>query len=228
MGKRCELYTDYKSLKYIFTWPDLCLRQQRWLPLLKDYYLGMNYHPGEVVMVVDAWSRRSHLSQLVVEIMPFELCKEFDELNLSIVENTGVMKMEVDYTLLQDIRKDQLEDEKILEIEPNIKEEKLPEFMEDDQGVLWYKGRICVPKVKVLKDNILQKAHKSTYSIHQGGNKMYHESQGNLLVARKEERCCRESCHIVALVIESRPIMNDLLGCCNLCKCLSGSGKRLL
>jgi hypothetical protein len=27
MGKRCELYMDHKSLKYIFTQPDLNLRQ---------------------------------------------------------------------------------------------------------------------------------------------------------------------------------------------------------
>jgi hypothetical protein len=64
--------------------------------------------------------------------------------------------MEVGSTLLQDIRKGQLEDEKNQEIRHNIKEEKLPRFTEDDQGVLWYKGRICVPNVKELKDKILQ------------------------------------------------------------------------
>jgi hypothetical protein len=31
MGMRCELYTDHKSPKYIFTQPDLNLRQRRWL-----------------------------------------------------------------------------------------------------------------------------------------------------------------------------------------------------
>jgi hypothetical protein len=41
--------------------------------------------------------------------------------------------------------------------------------------VLWYKGRICVPNVKELKDKILCKAHESAYSIHPGGNKMYHD-----------------------------------------------------
>jgi hypothetical protein len=64
--------------------------------------------------------------------------------------------MEVGSTLLQDIQKGQLEDEKNQEIRHNIKEEKSPRFTEDDQGVLWYKGRICVPNVKELKDKILQ------------------------------------------------------------------------
>ena len=31
IGRRCEIYTDHKSLKYIFTQPDLNLRQRRWL-----------------------------------------------------------------------------------------------------------------------------------------------------------------------------------------------------
>jgi hypothetical protein len=37
MGKRCELYTDHKSLKYIFTQANLNLRQRRRLELIKDY-----------------------------------------------------------------------------------------------------------------------------------------------------------------------------------------------
>jgi hypothetical protein len=107
--------------------------------------------------------------------MPFELCEEFDKLNLWIVANTEAMEIEVGPSLLQEIRRGQLEDEKIQEIKRNIKEEKSPGFSEDDEGVLWYKGRICVPNVKELKDTILREAHGSTYSIHPGGNKMYHD-----------------------------------------------------
>jgi hypothetical protein len=44
MGKRCELYIDHKSLKYIFTQLDLNLRLRRWLELIKDYDLGIHYH----------------------------------------------------------------------------------------------------------------------------------------------------------------------------------------
>jgi hypothetical protein len=75
-------------------------------------------------VVVDTWSQESHLSQLLVDKMSFELCEEFDKLNLRIVAKTEVMKMEVDSTLLQDIRKDQLEDKKIQEIKCNIKGKK--------------------------------------------------------------------------------------------------------
>jgi hypothetical protein len=136
MGKSCELYSDHKSLKYFFTQSDLNLRQRRWLELIKDYDLGINYHPRKANVVADALRRRSHVSQLVVDSIPFEPCEEFDKLNLRIVPNTEATEMKVGSNLLQEIRKGQLEDEKIQEIKCNIKEEKSPSFSEDDEGVL--------------------------------------------------------------------------------------------
>jgi hypothetical protein len=133
MGKRCELYTDHKSLKYIFTQANLNLRQRSWLELIKDYDLGINYHPGKANVVADTLSRRSHVSQLVVDRMPFELCEDFDKLNLRIVANTEATEMEVGSNLLQDIQKGQVGDEKIQEIRCNIKEEKSPGFSEDEE-----------------------------------------------------------------------------------------------
>jgi hypothetical protein len=115
------------------------------------------------------------VSQLVVDSMPFELYEEFDKLNLRIVANMEVMEMEVGSSLFQEIQKGQLDDEKIQEIKRNIKEEKSSGFSKDDEGVLWYKGRICVPNVKELNYKILREAHESDYSIHPGGNKKYHD-----------------------------------------------------
>jgi hypothetical protein len=63
----------------------------------------------------------------------------------------------------------------VQEIKRNTGEEKSPGFLEDDEGVLWYKGRICVPNVLKLKDKILCEAHESAYSIHPRENKMYHD-----------------------------------------------------
>jgi hypothetical protein len=113
MGKRCEPYTDHMSLKFIFTQSNLNLGQKRWLELIKDYDLGINYHPEKANVVADALSRKSHVSQLVVDSMSLKQCEEFDKLNLRIVANTEVMEMEVGSSLLQEIQKGQLEDEKI-------------------------------------------------------------------------------------------------------------------
>jgi hypothetical protein len=146
--------------------------QRRWLELIKDYDIGINYHHGKANVVADTLSCRSHVSQLVVESMPFELCEEFNKLNLRIVANIEAMEMEVGSILLQEIWKGQVEDEKIQEIKRNIMEEKSPGFLKDEKGVLWCKGRICVPNINGLKDKILCEAHESAYSIHAGGNKM--------------------------------------------------------
>jgi hypothetical protein len=101
MGKRCELYTDHKSLKYIFTQLDKNLRKRRWLELIKDYDLRSNYHPRKGNVVADTLSRRSHANYLVVKRIAFELCDEFAK--LKIVANMEVMEMEVGSSLLHEI-----------------------------------------------------------------------------------------------------------------------------
>jgi hypothetical protein len=68
-----------------------------------------------------------------------------------------------------------VEDKTSEKVKLDTKEEKSPGFTEDDEGVLWYKGRICVPDIKELKDKILCESHESAYSIHPGGNKMNHD-----------------------------------------------------
>ena len=64
MGNLCHLYTDHKSLKYIFTQPELNMRQQRWLELIKDYNLEVHYHPGKANVVADTLSQKSHCNTL--------------------------------------------------------------------------------------------------------------------------------------------------------------------
>jgi hypothetical protein len=55
---------DHKSLKYIFTQPDLNMRQRRWLKLIKDYELEVHYHPGKVNVIADALSCKAHCNYL--------------------------------------------------------------------------------------------------------------------------------------------------------------------
>ncbi|KAA0063711.1 DNA/RNA polymerases superfamily protein [Cucumis melo var. makuwa] len=60
-GEKCHIFTDHKSLKYIFYQKELNLRQRRWLELIKDYDCTIEYHPGKANVVEDALSRKSRL-----------------------------------------------------------------------------------------------------------------------------------------------------------------------
>jgi len=67
-GEQFEIYTDHKSLKYIFTQKDLNLRQRRWMEYMKDYDFTLNYHLGKANVVADTLSRRVHvMSTLMVK-----------------------------------------------------------------------------------------------------------------------------------------------------------------
>jgi hypothetical protein len=175
MGTKCQVYTDHKSLKYIFTQKDLNLRQRRWLELIKDYDLEIHYHPGKANLVADALSRKEHVHAAIVTQLPNELVEDFRRLNLGIVAHTEGVTIEVEPTLEQEIRKGQIGDAKIQEIKDLITEGRGPEFTEDVQGTIWFKNQIYVPEVDSLRETILKEAHDSDYSIHPGSTKMYQD-----------------------------------------------------
>ena len=45
-SEQFEVFSDHKSLKYIFIQRDLNMRQQRWMEYLEDYDFTLHYHPG--------------------------------------------------------------------------------------------------------------------------------------------------------------------------------------
>ena len=66
-GERFEVFSDHKSLKYLFTQKELNLWQRRWMELLEDYDFELLYHPGKANVVADALSRKSsQLASLIV------------------------------------------------------------------------------------------------------------------------------------------------------------------
>ncbi|KAL4376493.1 hypothetical protein GQ457_02G033130 [Hibiscus cannabinus] len=98
-GERCIVYTDHKSLKYLMTQKELNIRQRRWLELLKDYDLSIEYHPGKANVVADALSRK----------VAVELRAMFASLSIS-RDGGLVAELQVKPTLIQVIREKQLRD----------------------------------------------------------------------------------------------------------------------
>ena len=82
-----KIYTDYQSLKYIFTQKELNLRQWRWLELLKDYGLQIQYHLGKENVVADALSRKVQHSQSTMVITQLSLLREFEDLGIQLVSD---------------------------------------------------------------------------------------------------------------------------------------------
>ena len=50
----CIIFTDHKSLQYLFTQKELNMRQRIWVELIKDYECTIEYHPGKANVVADA------------------------------------------------------------------------------------------------------------------------------------------------------------------------------
>jgi hypothetical protein len=75
------------------------------------------------------------------------------------LNNMEATIMEVESTLEQEIRKGQESDEKIKEIKAHNILGKTSDFIEDEQGTIWFKKRICVPEIEHLCQHILREAH---------------------------------------------------------------------
>ena len=120
-GQRCKIYTDHKSLKYIFIQNELNTRQRRWLELIKDYDMKIHYHPGKANVVADALSRKSYVNMALGFMMAYELCEEFERLSLGFLHHTTATAFEAEPTLEQEIREHQKDDEKLQEIRELLK-----------------------------------------------------------------------------------------------------------
>jgi hypothetical protein len=177
MGAKCNIYTDHKSLKYIFTQADLNMRQRRWLELIKDYDLEVRYHPGKANVVADALSRKAHCHCLSIATFNDTLCNQMQKLNLEIIPQGSLNLLSIESTLQDRIIMSQLHDEgvKIIKSKLSQGEAKYKCFHTDHQRVLWFNNRIVVPKDHQLRKQILNEAHLSKFSIHPGSTKMYRD-----------------------------------------------------
>ncbi|GJS49982.1 putative nucleotidyltransferase, ribonuclease H [Tanacetum coccineum] len=139
-GEACDIFTDHKSLKYIFTQRELNMRQRRWLELLKDYDTNIQYHPGKANVVADALSRKSGMIAC------------FDSMILHDLE-----RLMLNY------------------VYENVEDGKHTEFSVDDDGVVWFEDRLCVPNDQALREKVMTEAHSSPFTIHPGSTKMYRD-----------------------------------------------------
>ena len=134
------------------------------MELIKDYDCVIDYHPGKANVVTDALSRKT--------------IQTFRTLNahLSLTDDgTLVTELIARPSLLNRVLEAQKKDEKITVIVSQIGNGKEIEFTANEDGVLYYKDRVCVPDDNDLRKAILEEAHSGSFAIHPGSTKMYQD-----------------------------------------------------
>ncbi|WVZ85095.1 hypothetical protein U9M48_032052, partial [Paspalum notatum var. saurae] len=175
LGNTCHIYTDHKNLKYILTQLELNMRQRRWLELIKDYDLEINYHPGKANVVAYALSRRAHCHMLEIRPTARLICCEIDEIEVITEQMAELYSLIIEPTIKEQIITAQKQDKGMAFIREGVDEKKRACFTLDDQGVLWFKNRLVVSKDMELRKRILDEAHTSMFTMHPGSNKMYQD-----------------------------------------------------
>ena len=163
-GEKCFIYTDHKSLKYLPSQRELNLRQRKWMELIKDYDYMIDYHPGKANVVADALSRKSMQTLRALNA----------HLSLS-DDGIVVVELIVRPEMLNRVLEAQKRDEKITAIVSQIGNVKETEFTVNENGVLYYKDRVCLPDDNYLRKAILEEAQNGSFSIHPGSTRMYQD-----------------------------------------------------
>jgi hypothetical protein len=139
------------------------MRQRRWLELIKDYNLTINYTPGKANVVADALSRKSTNTQPMNRELPMELLMNLERFEIQCLEvqslgSLSAMKVmeERHSDLKYTIFRRQGEDAFIAEEIRRIEEGRPSEFRLGDFNSLWFHDRICVPNIPEIKELILK------------------------------------------------------------------------
>ncbi|KAA3488005.1 DNA/RNA polymerases superfamily protein [Gossypium australe] len=163
-GEKFRIFTDHKSLKYLMTQKELNLRQRRWLELIKDYELVVDYHPGKANVVADALRRKSLFALRAMNT------------RMALLNNGSILaELRARPLFLQNICEAQkgdsdLQAKRVL-CESNVESD----FRVSFDGCLMFRDRVCVPRDDELIQKILQEAHSGCLSVHPGSTKMYND-----------------------------------------------------
>jgi len=151
-GVSCEIFTDHKSLKYIFTQKELNMRQRRWLELMKDYDITIQYHTEKANVVADALSRKSGGAVAALITCQARLLRDLEEIQaeMRVIDPSNAKyqlnQVSIQFDLYDKIEETQQGDAQIRKIMKKVLEGELKKFkIEDD--VLRFRRRLCVPDV---------------------------------------------------------------------------------
>ena len=177
-GKEFEVYSDHKRLKYIFTQRDLNMRQRRWMKFQEDYDFTLHYHPGKANVVADVLSRKSLGALASIASREWRMLETVGQFELQYSEQTqGTLgSLVVTPSLLSIVIESQWQDVEIVSIRDRVQSGTGDEgWTVHVDGSLRYRGRVVVPQLTDLREEILREFHCSRFFLHPGGTKMYQD-----------------------------------------------------
>ena len=177
-GKEFEVYSYHKSLKYIFTQRDLNMRQRRWIEFLEDYDFTLHYHPGKANVVANALSRKSRGALASIASREWRMLETVGQFVLQYSEQTqGTLgSLVASSSLLSKVIESQWQDAEIMSNMDRVQSGTRDEgWTIQADGGLQYRGRVVVPQLTDLREEILREFHCSRFAVHPGGTKMYQD-----------------------------------------------------
>ena len=172
------MYSDHKSPKYIFTQRDLNMRQSRWMEFLEDYDFTLHYHSGKANVVADALSRKSRGVLASIASRKWRMLETVGQFGLQYREQTqGTLgSLVATPSLLSIVIKSQGQDAEIVSIKDRVQSGTGDEgWTVHANGSLRYRGRVVVPQLTDLREEILREFHCSRFVVHPGGTKIYQD-----------------------------------------------------
>nr|GEZ09628.1 retrotransposon protein, putative, Ty3-gypsy subclass [Tanacetum cinerariifolium] len=143
-------------------------------PPPRDYDTNIQYHPGKANVVADALSRKSGMiAGIKVEE---EIIRDLERLDIGLYvrgQHGYWASLRVKPGLISQIKEAQKDDSEIWTIVENLEEQ--TKFRLDEDDVLWQGTRLCVPNDATLRGTLLTEAHSSSFSVHSGSTKLYHD-----------------------------------------------------
>jgi hypothetical protein len=157
LGNVAHIFIGHKSLKYFFTQSDLNMQQRRWLELIKDYDLEIHYHPSKANVDANALSHKAHCNYLPIVSISEE------ESSVWITPIMAQYNVTLTPVLRGEIIAAQSIDAGVAHIKRRLTEgdHKVNCFRVDEEGSMWFKDRLVVPKNHGLRKRIFNKSRTS-------------------------------------------------------------------
>ena len=172
------MYSDHKSLKYIFTQRDLNMRQRRWMEFLEDYDFTLHYHPDKENVVADGLSRKSQRVLASIASREWRMLETVEQFRLQYSEQAhGTLgSLVATPSLLNRVIESQGQDAEIVSIRDRVQSGTGDEgWTVHADGSLRYRGRVVVPLLTDLREEILKEFHYSRFAVHPSVTKMYQD-----------------------------------------------------